>query len=140
MHQPDLDNESDQQLGIPPCQRPLLMYQLVSNTVCSGACLHNQPVRSLVSARAYQPANSIFLSQQISTSRAYQFRNQPANKLNISTISETICLLVQSTICDILFGISYKIADSGDGGDGVPFEGVEICCFNLVSKLPGCNI
>ncbi|CAD6261559.1 unnamed protein product [Miscanthus lutarioriparius] len=21
--------------------------------------------------------------------------------------------------------------DSGDGGDGVPFEGVEICCFNL---------
>jgi hypothetical protein len=33
-----------------------------------------------------------------------------------------------------------KIADSGDGGDGVPFEGVEICCFNLVSKLPECNI
>ncbi|WVZ87805.1 hypothetical protein U9M48_034386 [Paspalum notatum var. saurae] len=23
--------------------------------------------------------------------------------------------------------------DSGDGGDGVPFEGVEICCFNLIA-------
>uniref|UniRef100_A0A0A9CAE2 Uncharacterized protein n=1 Tax=Arundo donax TaxID=35708 RepID=A0A0A9CAE2_ARUDO len=35
------------------------------------------------------------------------------------------------------------MADSSDGGDGVPFEGVEICCFNLVSKLislPRCDI
>ena len=40
-----------------------------------------QPVRLLVSARAYQPANSVFLSQQTSTSRAYQPRNQPANRL-----------------------------------------------------------
>ncbi|KAF8660045.1 hypothetical protein HU200_058131 [Digitaria exilis] len=30
--------------------------------------------------------------------------------------------------------------DSGDGSDGVPFEGVEICCFNLVSKLLRCNM
>ena len=42
---------------------------------------HIQLVRLLVSARAYQPANSVFLSQQISTSRAYQPRNQPANRL-----------------------------------------------------------
>ena len=42
--------------------------------------VHIQPVRSLVSARAYQPANSVFLSQQTSTSRAYQPRNQPTNK------------------------------------------------------------
>jgi hypothetical protein len=62
----------------------------------------------------------------------------PKRFLDNITISATIFLLVQSTICDILFRISY--ADSGDGGDGVPFEGVEICCFNLVSKLPGCNI
>ncbi|KAG2570013.1 uncharacterized protein LOC120683235 isoform X2 [Panicum virgatum] len=26
---------------------------------------------------------------------------------------------------------SFMIADSGDGVEGVPFEGVEICCFNL---------
>ena len=39
------------------------------------------PVRLLVSARAYQPWYSIFLSQQTSTSRAYQPRNQPANRL-----------------------------------------------------------
>lgn len=56
------------------------------------------------------------------------------------TISATVCLLL-----NLVFAISslvshIKIADSGDGGDGVPFEGVEICCFNLVSKLPGCNI
>ena len=30
-----------------------------------------QPVRLLVSARAYQPANHVFLSQQINTSQAY---------------------------------------------------------------------
>ena len=40
-----------------------------------------QPVRLLVSAKAYQLANSIFLSQQTSTSRTYQPRNQPANRL-----------------------------------------------------------
>jgi len=34
-----------------------------------------QPVRLLVSARAYQPVNSIFLSQQNSTSQTYQPRN-----------------------------------------------------------------
>ena len=42
--------------------------------------LYIQPVRLLVSARAYQTANSIFLSQQTSTSRAHQPRNQPANR------------------------------------------------------------
>ena len=40
-----------------------------------------QLIRLLVSARTYQPANSVFLSQQTSTSRAYQPRNQPANRL-----------------------------------------------------------
>jgi len=40
----------------------------------------------LVSVRAYQSGNSVFLSQQTSTSRAYQPRNQPANML-ISPIS-----------------------------------------------------
>jgi len=34
--------------------------------------MFNQPVRLLVSAKAYQPANSVFLSQQTSTSQAYQ--------------------------------------------------------------------
>ena len=48
---------------------------------CSSVKPNIQPVRLLVSARAYQPANSVFLSQQTSTSRAYQPRNQPANKL-----------------------------------------------------------
>jgi len=38
-------------------------------------------VRLLVSARAYQPVNSIFLSQQISISRVYQSRNRPTNWL-----------------------------------------------------------
>jgi len=38
-----------------------------------------QPVRLLVSARTYQPANSVSLSQQISINRVYQLRNQPAN-------------------------------------------------------------
>ena len=41
----------------------------------------NQHVRLLVSARAYQLANNVFLSQQTSTSRAYQPRNQQANRL-----------------------------------------------------------
>jgi len=40
----------------------------------------NQLVRLLVSVSAYQSGNSIFLSQQTSTSRAYQPRNQPANR------------------------------------------------------------
>jgi len=40
----------------------------------------SEPVRLLVSARAYQPANSVFLSQQTSTSRAYQPKNQLANR------------------------------------------------------------
>ena len=43
-----------------------------------------QPVRLLVSARAYQAANSVFLSQRASTSRAYQPRNQPANRPMVS--------------------------------------------------------
>ena len=41
-----------------------------------------QPVRLLISARAYQPVNIVFLSRQTSISRAYQPRNQPANRLN----------------------------------------------------------
>jgi len=40
---------------------------------------YNQHVHSLVSVRVYQLANSVFLLQQISISRAYQPRNQPAN-------------------------------------------------------------
>jgi len=40
-----------------------------------------QHVRLLISARAYQLTNSVFLSQRSSTSRAYQSRNQPANML-----------------------------------------------------------
>ena len=47
----------------------------------------NQPVRLLVSVRTYQAANSVFLSQQTSTSQAYQPRNQPANGPN--KISQT---------------------------------------------------
>ena len=46
----------------------------------------SQPVRLLVSARAYQPANSVFLSQQNSTSRAYQPKNQSANGLSDSKL------------------------------------------------------
>jgi len=42
----------------------------------------NQPVRLLVSAVAYQPWYNIFLSQQTSTSQAYQPKNQPANGNN----------------------------------------------------------
>ena len=45
-----------------------------------------QRVRLLVSARAYQPANNIFLSQQTSISRTYQSRNQPAKKLIASSM------------------------------------------------------
>jgi len=44
--------------------------------------LDNQHVHLLVLDRAYQPANNIFLSQQISTSRAYQPRNQLGKRLN----------------------------------------------------------
>ena len=47
--------------------------------------IDNQPVRLLVSARAYQPANSVFLSQQTSISRVYQPRNQPANMPKVNT-------------------------------------------------------
>ena len=39
----------------------------------------DKPIRLLVSARAYQSANSAFLSQQSSTSRAYQPRIQPVH-------------------------------------------------------------
>ena len=50
-------------------------------TVCTNKFSSDiQPVRLLVSVRAYQPANSAFLSQQTSISRAYQPRNQPANR------------------------------------------------------------
>ena len=45
-----------------------------------------QRVRLLVSARAYQPANNIFLSQQTSISRTYQPRNPPANRLIASSM------------------------------------------------------
>ena len=38
-----------------------------------------QLIRLLVLARAYQPVNNIFLSQQTSTSRTYQPRDQSAN-------------------------------------------------------------
>lgn len=51
-------------------------------------------------------------------------------------------ILVQTTTCKLqhpLWLVSHlNVADSGDGSDGVPFEGVEICCFNLVSKLLVC--
>jgi len=43
----------------------------------------NQPVRLMVSAKAYQPANSVFLSQQTSTSWAYHPRNQPCKDVLI---------------------------------------------------------
>jgi len=48
----------------------------------------SQPVRLLVSAGVYQPANSVFLSQQASTSQAYRPRNQPA-KANIYIYNES---------------------------------------------------
>ena len=50
-----------------------------------------QPVRLLVSARAYQSANSVFLSQQTSTSRTYQPRNQPTNRLIDGKACKYIC-------------------------------------------------
>jgi len=60
--------------------------------------IHNQLVRLLVSARTYQPANSIFLSQQTSTSRPYQSRNQP-NRLNVYS---DFCLINQSYVASLL--------------------------------------
>jgi len=39
----------------------------------------------VVSARAYQPWYNILLSHQISTNRVYQPRNQPANRLIVSS-------------------------------------------------------
>jgi len=39
----------------------------------------------VVSARAYQPWYSILLSHQINTNRVYQPRNQPANRLIVSS-------------------------------------------------------
>ena len=58
--------------------------------------------RSLVSVRAYQSANSIFLSQQASTSQVYQPRNQPANRL---VVYDFILLLkfILSYLYDQLF-------------------------------------
>ena len=51
------------------------------------------PVCSLILTRTYQPANSVLLSQKTSASRAYQPRNQPANKL-------VICILYLIAKCD----------------------------------------
>jgi len=61
-----------------------------------------QLVRLLVSVRTYESANSIFLSQQTSTSRAYQPRNKPANRLMIHLLGKdaSIKTLIQSlAIC-----------------------------------------
>jgi len=68
-----------------------LACAVVFNSYTMFILLHSittQPVRLLVSAKAYQPANSVFLSQQTSTStsRAYQPRNQPANRLTIKLV------------------------------------------------------
>jgi len=55
---------------------PLYLYAQAGNVY---------PACSLVvSAKAYQPWYSIFLSQQTSTSQAYQPRNQPASRLMLS--------------------------------------------------------
>ena len=58
-----------------------------------------QHVRLLVSARAYQPANSVFLSQQTSTSRAYQPRNQPTNRPIDSYFSYSILFPYSHALC-----------------------------------------
>ena len=58
---------------------------MAQNIIRKLMCIeNNQPVRLLVLARAYQPRYSVFLSQQTSTSRTYQPRNQLANILNIN--------------------------------------------------------
>jgi len=55
---------------------------------CAGRTMNSwqagcsiQAICLLVSVRAYQSANSVFLSQEISTSQTYQPKNQPANRL-----------------------------------------------------------
>jgi len=57
-------------------------FSLILNQpwLISQSSRNEEAVCLLVSARPYQPANSIFLSQQISTNWAYQ----PANRLTIS--------------------------------------------------------
>ena len=60
------------------------IWQITLDTLPLHAAI-TQPDGLLVSARAYQSINSIFLLQQTSTSRAYQPRNQPANRPNWSS-------------------------------------------------------
>ena len=59
------------------------LFPMQAMAIIEAQVAHIQSVRLLISVRAYQPANSIFLSQQTSTSRTYQSINQPANKPNI---------------------------------------------------------
>ena len=79
-----MEGPSELEKNMLPRCRACLLQQRAMPTHCGARFIgepHKQPVRLLVSARAYQPANSVFLSQQISTSRAYQPRNQLANRL-----------------------------------------------------------
>ncbi|CAM0144861.1 unnamed protein product [Urochloa decumbens] len=58
----------------------------------------------------------------------YKLYKQNLCRLTTTKSSKSFLLLpmpLQECICTL------SKADSGDGGDGVPFEGVEICCFNL---------
>ena len=59
--------------------------QLLITNYCtySGAGLKTlrKTCCTLVSVRAYQPNNSVFVSQQTSTSRTYRFRNRSTNML-----------------------------------------------------------
>ena len=56
------------------------LFPMQAMAIIEAQVAHIQSVRLLISVRAYQPANSIFLSQQTSISRTYQSRNQPANR------------------------------------------------------------
>ena len=82
--------------GMEPCRHTLILkWEQKSSCHPEKICIphslrcpqdsdlvsYTQLVRLLVSARAYQPANSVFLSQQTSTS---QPRNQSANMLTNS--------------------------------------------------------
>ena len=63
------------------CTNFIMAQWKVRYMTCTSSNLI-QLVRLLVSVRAYQAVNSVFLSQQISTSRVYQSRNQRTGRFS----------------------------------------------------------
>jgi hypothetical protein len=62
-------------------------------------------------------------------------RKDPGVVVAYATSLQKYLSLIFDMLLSLFFHFSYKTADSSGGSGEAPFEGVEICNFNLVSNL-----